>query len=109
MEPMTVHQTPHEKPSTRKTLARCVLALMLAFFILPLTGCQSGGISPLAVRSDRGNYVGRYIGGGKHFGQARHRHEGIWARDYAGLDLFHIIELRWSHSQRHHQGGLDIY
>lgn len=83
--------------------------LLLTIALLIQIGCRSDGISPLAVRSDQGNYVGRYMGGGKHFGQARHRHEGIWARDYAGLDFFHIIELRWSHSQRHYQGGLDIY
>lgn len=74
-----------------------------------LGGCASTQIAPWAIERGREPYVGRYIGGGAHFGEPRRWHEGTWARDYAGLDLFHLVELRWSHSRSYRQGGIGSY
>ncbi len=84
-------------------------SVWLLFLPLILGGCSATGVSALAIRGDEENYVGRYAGGGAHFGEAREVHEGTWARDYAGLDRLHLVELRWSHSPRHRQGGMGSY
>jgi hypothetical protein len=75
------------------------------------SGCaqRNRGLSLLAVPGTDGNYVGRYVGGGRLFGRTRHPQEGVWARDYAGLDVFHLFELRWSHTNEFRQGGMGSY
>lgn len=80
----------------------CALALLA-------TGCDSASRSPLAIRADWEPYVGRHVGGSRHFGGSRRTMQGVWGRDYSGLDLFHIIDLRWSHHSQHQQVGLGSY
>ena len=87
----------------------CVLAVFVAALPLIHCGCAANGMSPLALREAYENFAGRHIGGGKAFGQARLRHEGTWARDFAGWDFLRWIELRWSHSPRVRQGGIGSY
>jgi len=72
-------------------------------------GCRTGDASPLAIHDEHENVVGRYVGGGLHFGKPRDRRQGIWARDYAGLDSCHLVELRWSGCDSHRQGGMGSY
>jgi len=86
------------------------VAAMLGLVVVAAgVGCDAGGRSPLAIRDDWEPYVGRHIGGGQHFGQSRRATEGTWARDYSGLDAFHIIDLRWSHRSDRQQVGLGSY
>ena len=44
--------------------------------------------SPLAVSEENESaaFVGRYFGGGTHFGRERRVGEGTWGRDYSGLE-----------------------
>ncbi len=86
-----------------------VAALLGLVIAVAGVGCTTGGRSPLAIRDDWEPYVGRHIGGGQHFGQSRRTSEGTWARDYSGLDVFHIIDLRWFHRSDHQQVGLGSY
>lgn len=91
-----------------RAMASCRLALVVTI-LLVVTGCAHTERSLLAIRCYDENDVGRYIGGGALGGEARRRHEGVWARDYAGLDVFRVLELRWSHSKRYRQGGMGSY
>ncbi len=76
-------------------------------------GCGPSYISsPLAVSAENESsaFVGRYFGGGTHFGRGRRFNEGTWGRDYSGLDFGKLIELRWAAPpQSNPQGGIGSY
>jgi len=85
---------------------RRVLAFLL---LMAVSGCASTGKSPLAIDRADEAMVGRYMGGGAHFGRNRRRCEGTWATDYAGLDAGGLIQLRWCMSDELYQGGIGSY
>ncbi len=90
-------------------MKRFFLGLLIFAVGLVVTGCAANGKSAFATYEHDENFVGRYVGGGKHFGHGRRRDEGIWGRDFAGLDVLGGIELRWSRSRSHRQGGVGSY
>jgi|CXWL01.1.fsa_nt_gi hypothetical protein len=85
------------------------LLLTLALLAVASSGCANRGVGTWALAEDGADFVGRYMGGGSHYGSVRDRTEGTWARDYAGLDLFHLIDLRWAHSTLAEQDGIGSY
>ena len=85
------------------------LLFTLALLALASSGCANRGVGTWAIAEDGADFVGRHMGGGSHFGSARGHNEGTWARDYAGLDLFHLIDLRWAHSTLVEQDGIGSY
>lgn len=90
-------------------MSRMRRSVILVAWAVLIGGCASSGTAPWAIYDAGENYVGRYMGGGAHGGEARLREEGTWARDYAGLDVAHLVDLRWSHSPFHRQGGIGSY
>lgn len=68
-------------------------------------------ISPHAIRSDTGAYVGYYIGGGCVFpflANPRSPIDGTWGWDYRGWFFPRRIILGWWHGRRY-QGGTGQY
>ena len=90
-------------------MARMRRSTLFFLWLSLICGCASGGTAPWVIYEASENYVGQYMGGGAHLGEARRRQEGTWARDYAGLDIAHLVQLRWSHSRHHRQGGIGSY
>lgn len=98
------------RPTHHVTIAlQCASSAAAACFLLAAVGCGPRDVSLLAVQRAHEGLHGRYMGGGQHFGQARYRDEGTWANDWEGLDLLHVIEPRWSHSQSFKREGLGSY
>lgn len=85
----------------------------LASVIPAVFGCGPSNMSaPWAVSEDveGAAFVGRYVGGGTHFGRERLPDEGTWCRDYSGLDSLKVIELRWADPpESNPQGGIGSY
>lgn len=84
-----------------------------AALAIEVCGCGPSNMSsPLAVSEEfeHAFVVGRYFGGGTHFGRERETSEGTWARDYSGLDFLKLIELRWADPPASNpQGGIGSY
>jgi hypothetical protein len=81
----------------------------IALCVILSSGCANRGVGSWAVSEDGTDFVGRYIGGGSHHAGPRRPTEGTWARDYAGLDIFHLIDLRWAHSPLAAHDGIGSY
>ena len=84
-------------------------ALVALAAVVMLAGCTSAGMSPMAISRDAEGEFGRYMGGGTHFGRVRRANEGMWARDYAGLDVLYLIDLRYSPWAAQHGDGFGSY
>jgi len=90
---------------SRKILKVAVVSLSLC----NVPACAKPGVSAWAIGTLDEHYVGQYVGGGKHHGQARRQQEGTWGRDYVGWDLLRLNDLRWGHSSKRIQGGMGRY
>lgn len=90
--------TPQRRKRSRaaRTLT-CTLALAAPGL---LSGCRATDTSPLAVEPRHEGVHGRHLGGSVHFGEARRADEGTWGADFVGLDILHLVELRWSRATR---------
>ncbi len=89
--------------------------LSFAGVALAILACGCGPSytsSPLAAvgENESAAFVGRYFGGGTHFGRGRRFGEATWGRDYAGLDFLKLIELRMAAPpESNPQGGIGSY
>lgn len=89
-------------------------------WLLLLAGCgttrldapdRATQVSPHALPSDTGHYVGYQVGGGalhRRKADAPTRDEGTWGWDYEGWLLRRRVMLGWWHGRRE-QGGSGAY